>query len=430
LLGDCREADRVGQLNLTRSAVKAIEPTAKDQFYWDAELRGFGLKVTPKGAKSYVLQYRMGGREASTRRYTIGRHGSPWTPDLARDRAKELLRLVDAGQDPVALDQQRRTEAIELAFDSYADRFVDLYLRSEWRKTWREAERIINKNLKPTFGKRPINQISRREITGFLDGMADRPAMAQQIGTILRKMLRWAVNRGDLTASPMADMKLPGAVPSRDRVLTDEELALVWRCAGELSSPFRTLVRLLIATGQRREEVASLDWSEIDLDKGLWSLPAQRSKNGRAHLVPLNDLALVELRLAPTAKKLKGLVLTTTGNTPISGFSRSKKRLDDLMLARLREAAVLSGEGPETAQLTPWRIHDLRRTVATGLQRLAVRLEVTEAVLNHVSGSRSGVGGIYQRHDWADEKRQALALWAEHVRKVVSGSSADGASNA
>jgi integrase len=415
----------VGQLSLTKSAVKAITPGSSDQFFWDTDVRGFGLKVTPKGAKSYVLQYRMGGREASTRRYTIGGHGSPWTPDQARDRAKELLRLVDAGQDPIVLDRQRRTDAVELAFDGYADRFVELYLKSEWRKTWPEAQRIINKTIKPKFGKRPVNQISRREITDFLDGMAATPAMAQQAGTILRKMLRWAVNRGDLASSPMAEMKLPGAVPSRDRVLSDVELALVWRCAGQLNWPFRALVRLLIATGQRREEVAALDWSEIDLKNGVWSLPAERSKNGRAHLIPLNDLARAELLLTRTSTAGKGLVLTTTGTTAISGFSRSKKRLDELMLARLKDVAKGKGESPDEVKLKPWRIHDLRRTAATGLQRLGVRLEVTEAVLNHVSGSRAGVVGIYQRHDWADEKREALDLWGSHLWAVVSKTSTD-----
>ncbi len=415
----------LAQLSLTRSTVKDIAAGEKDQLYWDTEVRGFGLKVTPNGAKSYVLQYRMGGREASTRRYTIGRHGSPWTPDQARDRAKQLLRLVDAGQDPIILDRQRRTDAIELAFDSYADRFVELYLKLEWRKTWREAQRILNRTIKPQFGKRPINQISRREITLFLDGLSATPAMAQQAGTILRKMLRWAVNRGDLATSPMADMKLPGAVPSRDRVLSDDELALVWRCAGDLNWPFRALVRLLIATGQRREEVAALNWSEVDLDAALWSLPAERSKNGRPHLIPLNDLARAELLLTRAAKSRKGLVLTTTGATAISGFSRSKKRLDELMLARLRKAAEEKGENPDEVMLTPWRIHDLRRTVATGLQRLGVRLEVTEAVLNHVSGSRAGVVGIYQRHDWAEEKREALHLWGEHLWAVVARASGD-----
>ncbi len=415
----------MAQLSLTRNAIKAIVPADKDQVYWDAEVRGFGLKVTPKGAKSYVLQYRMGGREASTRRYTIGRHGSPWTPDLARDRAKELLRLVDAGQDPITLDRQRRADAVELAFDVYADRFVDLYLKPEWRRTWPEAHRIINRTIKPEFGKRPINQISRREITLFLDRLADTPAMAQQAGTILRKMLRWAVNRGDLASSPMAEMKLPGAVPSRDRVLSDAELALVWRCAGELNWPFRALIRLLIATGQRREEVAALDWSEIDLEGRTWSLPAARSKNGRAHLVPLNELACAELMLTHTSGSPKGLVLTTTGKTSISGFSRAKKRLDELMLRRLRETALRNGDSVDDVKLIPWRIHDLRRTVATGLQRLLVRLEVTEAVLNHVSGSRAGVVGIYQRHDWADEKRDALERWGEHVWGVVSKANTD-----
>ena len=172
------------------------------------------------------------------------------------------------------------------------------------------------------------------------------------------------------------------------------------------------MIRLLMVTGQRREEVAGLDWKELDRSAAEWVIPAARSKNGKAHTVPLSQLALDQLdALAGDGEwPKKGLVFTTTGKTPASGHSRAKERIDRLMIELL-----------DGADLEPWRIHDLRRTTATGLQRLGVRFEVTEAVLNHVSGSRSGVAGVYQRHSWKDEKRDALKAWAAHVERILSG---------
>jgi integrase len=171
-------------------------------------------------------------------------------------------------------------------------------------------------------------------------------------------------------------------------------------------------------TGQRREEVASLSWEELDREAATWTLPASRSKNRKAHIVPLSPLAIEVLDdLARAPWPSKGFVFTTTGRTPISGYSRAKRRLD-LAIARVRAAEC--GEA-DVASLAVWRIHDLRRTLATGLQKLGVRFEVTEAVLNHLSGARSGVAGVYQRHDWAAEKREALDRWAGHLRNVIAG---------
>jgi integrase len=168
------------------------------------------------------------------------------------------------------------------------------------------------------------------------------------------------------------------------------------------------MIRLLMLTGQRREEVAALNWEELDREAAEWVLPAERSKNGKAHTVPLSPAALAVLDELPNAWQKNGLVFTTTGRTPASGHSRAKERLDRLV------SALPGGD-----DVKPWRVHDLRRTVATGLQRLGVRFEVTEAVLNHVSGSRSGVAGVYQRHNWRDEKREALNSWATHLATVT-----------
>jgi integrase len=165
-------------------------------------------------------------------------------------------------------------------------------------------------------------------------------------------------------------------------------------------------------TGQRKSEVAGMAWSELDRSSAIWTIPAERAKNKNPHLVPLSAPVTAELDVLADGQQWPktGYVLTTTGRTPISGFSKAKLMLD--------QKITDVGEG---AALPPWRVHDLRRTAATGLQRLGVRFEVTEAVLNHVSGAKGGIAGVYQRHDWALEKRLALEAWAGHVDRLLTG---------
>ena len=194
-------------------------------------------------------------------------------------------------------------------------------------------------------------------------------------------------------------------VAKRERVLTDAELAAVWK-ATDGPGPFNAIVRMLMLTGQRREEVTAMTWEEIASDLSTWTVPASRAKNGAAHIVPLSPQAQAILRAAP---RVRGTDLVFPGrNGPFNGFSKAKEALD------------------KASRVKDWRLHDLRRTMATGLQRLGVRLEVTEAVLNHVAGSRAGIVGVYQRHAWADEKRAALNAWGEHVAAIVEGREAAG----
>lgn len=393
---------------ITKQSVDRIVCGARETFLWDDELRGFGVRTTTKGAKSYVLQYRMGGREAPSRRYTIGKHGSPWTPQTARKEAERLWLMIKQGVDPVQAEHERRRQAIDLGFESYVELFVDLYLKKRW-KQWPLGAGILRREAVPVLKRKPLPAIQRSDLSLIWDRTQDRPAIARLTHATLRKLFRWAVSRGDLDRSPLEGVEAPPPVAARDRVLSDEELVLLWRGCDELSYPFGSLFRLLLLTGQRREEVAALDWRELDRSAALWILPAARSKNGRPNLVPLSALAIAELDElgAGDGWPKSGFVFSTTGATPVSGFSKAKRRIDEVM------AHAAGG------QLEPWRIHDLRRTLATGLQRLGVRFEVTEAVLNHVGGSRSGVAGVYQRHDWAEEKLAALSQWARHLQATI-----------
>lgn len=392
---------------LTKQVVDAARPQAKDHFLWDDRVSGFGLRVTPGGKKSYILQYRVAGRQHA-RRLTIGRHGSPWTPDTARTHALKLLLDVKRGSDPAAEKERKKQEAVDLAFAPYVDTFRDRYLKAKW-KDWQLGYRLLVAHAVPVLETKALPEIKRRDLTVIMDSLVDRPAMARLAHATLRKLFRFAVSRGDLERSPMDGAEAPPPVAARDRVLSDVELKALWTASDGVNTLFRGAVRLLIVTGQRREEVAGLKWAELDRAATLWTLPADRAKNGVTHLVPLSALAIKVLDdLAggdewPSA----GLVFSTTGKTPISGFSKAKLALDKGMADAL------------AADVPGWRYHDLRRTLATGLQRLGVRFEVTEAVLNHKSGARSGVAGVYQRHDWATEKREALDGWAAHIERLV-----------
>lgn len=421
-----------------KRTVDAIEKTDRTEFLWDDELRGFGLRVTSNGAKSYVYQYRLGGREAPKKRATIGRHGSPWTPTSARKEAERLAQLVGQGIDPAEHDRERRRQAVDLAFSTYAKLFVDGHLKTAW-KDWEIGDRLLTAEAVPVLKVKALPTIKRSDIAAVLDRMNDRPAAARLAHATLRKLFKWAEGRGDLERSPMDGMKAPAGVAARDRVLSDHELALVWRGAGTLGYPFAPLFQLLIVTGQRREEVSGLAWGELDRASATWSLPANRAKNGQAHIVPLSPVAMevldnVARTLAgctdedaaaePVKWPRSGLVFTTTGTTPVSGYSKGKTRLDAAIMAVAAEDAAAAGASPEA--VAGWRVHDLRRTMATGFQRLGVRFEVTEAVLNHVSGAKSGVAGVYQRHDWKDEKRTALEAWGRHVAASLNPAAVTG----
>lgn len=395
---------------ITKRSVDSFSVGNRDQFLWDEDLKGFGLKLTPNGARSYVYQYRLGGREAKVRRYTIGSHGSPWTPTTARDEAVRLTYIVAQGFDPVARDMERRRVDVELAFEAYSARFLGSCTGVGWR---RMVERTLRLHAVPVLGKKAVPGITRSDITSVLDRIpVTNAALRRNTFAVLRRLFRWATARGDIERSPFEGMDTPPAVAARERVLTDPELAAVWKATDGISRLFGSIIKMLIVTGQRREEVAGLDWRELDRASTTWTLPKERVKNGNSNLVPLNDLALQLLDQTAGSQEWpkRGLVFATSGGKSFSGFAKGKAQLDKRL-------------GWDDA-IEPWRIHDLRRTLATGLQRLGTRFEVVEAVLNHVSGSKSGVAGIYQRHDWANEKRMALQAWGRHIEGLHIRSSA------
>jgi integrase len=402
---------------VTKTSVDALVPQDRAKFLWDPELKGFGVKTERSGAKSYVVQYRLGGRGSKVRRYTIGRHGSPWTPTTARTEAERLLRLVRQGVDVLQAKQDRSRVAQDLSFSAYTERFIEDCLKERWRASWKDGKSLLNGHAVPVLKAKPLPEITRADIRTVLDHAKGKVATRRNLFAVLRRLFRWAISQGDLERSPLEGMEPPPLPASRDRVLEDWELRLVVQAGIKEEGPFAPLIALLIFTGQRLEELAGARWEELDRQQALLHIPAARAKNRRATDVPLSSPAVAALdTLAGEKWPKKGLVFTTTGETPVSGFSRTKRRLD-------RQMVKIAAEEREERPLRPWRYHDLRRTLATGMQRLGVRFEVTEAVLNHVGSARSGVAGVYQRHDWKDEKRAALDAWAGLVTSLTDGTS-------
>lgn len=394
--------------SITLRTIEAAKPSAAGDVYtWDTGLRGFGLRVTPRGVKSYVLQYRVEGGPA--RRKTIGIHGSPWTSQTAWREAERLLMLVRQGIDPVEQQRELKRREKALNFSAYCDLFVDLYLQANWPDTWPEAMRILENIAKPRWGKRPLSALKRSDMVKLMDDYADRPGQRKAVHSLLRKLFNWAVDREDIEVSPLTGMKAPKAVASRRRVLGHEEIICLWKACEHVGWPWGPYVRLLILTMQRRQEVAEMDWSEIDLEAKTWTLPAERAKNDEAHVVPLSPLALDQLRAMNP--KRAGLVFTTTGKTPVSGFSKAKRTLDEHMMRIMTERLGHSSTEATLIVIPEWRFHDIRRTGATNLQALGIPIEVTEAVLNHISGTRAGVAGIYNRYKYGPEKLKALLAW-------------------
>jgi integrase len=395
---------------ITKRAVDAMRATVRNEFLWDTEVKGFGVKITPAGKRVYILQYRLGGAGTKTQRYTIGAHGT-WTPDAAEREAKRLLALVDQGKDPADDKRQRVREATDLTFNAVADRFEELEVPKRWPKSGTFVKDALRLHLRPKLGKRPLPSISGQEVVALLDDLNGGQAMRRNVYAVAHRLFRWSQGRGEIDRNPLEGVEAPKPVASRDRVLSDDELRRVWIASEELPRAFSALVRLLLLTGQRRDEVAGLEWQELDRERAEWILPAARAKNGREHLVPLPPQVVAEFDALAgrEAWPRKGYVLTTdAGKSRVSGFSKAKRKLDS-------EVADLVED--DEAPVAPWRFHDLRRSVATGLQRLRIPSDWIEAVQNR---RKAGVAGTYQRYAFADEKREALVTWGAHVAGILA----------
>jgi len=270
---------------------------------------------------------------------------------------------------------------------------------------------------------RTIHEITRRDVNELLDRIVSRgsPVTANRALAAIRKMFSWAVSKDIVKTSPCEGVTRPFEETARDRALTDDELRLVWRGAEAVGRPFHELVKLLILTLQRRDEVGEMRRSELRMQEHSWVIPKERVKNGQEHEVPLSAAAISIFQSLPQIGR-SGFLFTTTGEAPASGFSRVKRRLDFEILKLQKADAIKRGENPDTVKPLPhWTLHDLRRTGASGMAKLGIPMHVVEKILNHTSGSFGGVAGVYQRYNFADEKKNALDAWASHVESLVTG---------
>jgi integrase len=382
---------------LTKSAIDALPTPNKEMVHWDQALPGFGVKMTPKGRKVFIVLYRAGGGGSRLRKYTIGPYGRI-TLHNARIEAQKVLAARLVGRDPAAekLEARRRLTA-----DTVAE-VVTLYakLHLSQRRSGRELMQILQRDFVSRFGAWSVHAISKRDIIDVVNAVVDRgsPVAANKTLKVVRTFFGWCVGRAILERSPCDGVRAPTTERARDRVLTDGELARIIRAARQLGGPYGAIVEVLALTGQRRDEVARMSWDEVDLERCVWRLPAQRTKNDKPHIVQLPDSAVAVIAAQP---RVGGLVFSRNGVTAVGDFSSQKRRLDGL------------------CGVSTWRLHDLRRTMVSGMARLGVAPHVADKVLNHVGGTISGVAAVYQRHEFLSERRDALGRWGGHVEGLL-----------
>lgn len=399
---------------ITADTVNALHPREVAFFLWDDKLPGFGVKVTPGGAKVYILQYRMGGRGHKTKRYTIGKEGA-LRPASARKEAERLLSEVRRGNDIAATVREEKRVAVELAFTPYVEEFCTTTLKAEWPKSWKQTHQCLKLHACRHLGNKPLPAITSADIDRLLKRLDSQPATKRNLFSALSYLFN--KSKKLVPVSPLSDIDPPSAVPERDRSLKDFELQWLWSALSQESQPYRGLVEDLILTGQRRGEVAGLTWSELSRDDREWHLPARRAKNGCENVIPLTDTLIERFDKLAGGKKWPklGLVYPSGKATAVTAFSKLKRRLD----RRMSEFAKQAG-----GELEPWKIHDLRRTLATRMQRLGVQHEVVEHLLNHREKSRTGIAKVYQTHDYKPEKRTALERWQSELDRIIAGKDA------
>ena len=394
---------------LTERAVSTAKPKPEQYSLVDGTIPGLRCLVHPTGKKVYRLSRRLNGKLTH---FTVGEDASMVTLAEARDNARVFIAAIVKGSDPRE-SKRAAAKAAEDTVASVAVLFFERYAKPR-NRTAPDVERLFARDVLPTWGRRPIASIKRNDALALLDAIVDRgaPVSANRVYANGKKMFSWAVERGFIETSPFDHVKAPTQEKSRDRTPDDFELSLILRAADTLGYPFGPYFQMLALTGQRRDEVSNMRWSELNEDLSLWTLPRERSKNNLPHSVPVAPWVKTILLGLPRFAG-SDFVLTSIGKTAISGYSKAKAALD---------AATTELNGGEA--IPPWRIHDLRRAMASGMARLGVQLPVVEKVLNHVSGSFGGVQGIYQRHEFRAEKREALERWADHLLALETGAPA------
>jgi integrase len=391
------------RIRLTKSAIDALPTPKSDIVYWDAAIPGFGVKVTPKGRKVFVVLYRIGGAGSKLRKYTIGPYGRV-TLHQARLAAQKVFVAKLEGRDPAAEKRERKRRVVADRVEDLLESFIAQRLSQN--RSGGEIARLLRREVGKAWSGKSIHEISKRDVVEVISAIEQRgaPAAANKTLKSIKTFLRWCVGRAILDQSPAEGVPLPTKEVARDRVLDDQELARVILGARKIGGPYGGIVEFLALTGQRREEVARLTWEELDLEQRVWTIPKTRTKNIKAHVVHLSDQAMAVLK---RADRQGPYVFSVLGSKPFQEFSGAKRQLDQL-------SGVIG-----------WRLHDLRRTCVSGMARLGVPPHVADKILNHQTGTISGVAAVYQRHEFLPERRAALDLWGAHIGQIVGEKSQD-----
>jgi integrase len=394
-------------MNLTAATVSGLKlgKGEADRIWFDNAIPGFGLRIRQSGSRSWIFQYKLG---AKTRRLVIGQV-SAVKLGRAREIAGEHHAKVKLGRDP-ASEKRVLVERASHTFGALAKKYLDQQ-RTELRPgSYREITRHLEGHAAPLHPF-PLDTIDHRIIADRLGSIEKNSGAVtpNRARATMSAMFSWGMREGLVFANPVANTNKRAERP-RDRVLKYHELRLVWQALN--GGQYATIIKLLMLTAQRVNEIAGLRWSEIDFDHGLISLPAERTKNARPHEIPISPTVRALLQEQP---KIEGrdLIFGKPGGGPFSGLSRCKERLD----ARITE---LNNGVP----LAPWVHHDLRRSAATDMANIGVQPHIIEAVLNHISGHKGGIAGIYNLATYGPEKKQSLARWDEHLRAIVSSARA------
>jgi integrase len=384
----------------TKSVATLVLPDGKsDAFIWDDDLPGFGVRLRGE-SRRWIVQYRFG---VAQRRESLGDIRRV-TLDDARRIARQRFAQVELGVDPAAERAKGRAVTAEVAatLKTIAARYLDSKRAVLRPATYNAAERYFRIHWAPLHN-RSIAAITRAEVALRLQGIVKEHGRvaAARARTNLLALLSWAMREGIVESNVALATNNPAAgLPSRERVLDDSEVRAIWKACGD--DGFGAIVRLLLLTGQRRNEIADLRWSEIDVDAAEITLPPARTKNKRLHIVPLSGTALAILKALP--REAGRDLIFGAGDRGFTTWSHGKRAFDALV-----------------GNLPLWTLHDLRRTAATGMADLDVDPHVIEAALNHTSGSKRGVAGVYNRSRYEPQKRIALDRWADHLLAVVEG---------
>ncbi|HEV7267242.1 MAG TPA: site-specific integrase [Falsiroseomonas sp.] len=391
---------------LTEKAIDRLTVPAGKREAWLSDADVVGLRVRAMaGAKTFYACW-TDRATGERRREKLGFWGA-LTLDKARETARGILGDVAKGEDPEAKREARRAEAERdraeraLTLETLVDDWSKLHLAGKRPRYAAEAVRAIKHAFAADLSK-PAARLSRAEAVNTLDALtkAGKVAIAGRTLAYGRACYTWAQKRGKVAGNPFAGLPIPAGVTARERALTDDELGRVWTAAKGMDQPFGTLFRVLLLTLARREEVAGMRWSEVSADLSTWTIPGARMKRGAAHVVALPEAARDALR---TVRRIEGqdLVFSTTGKTPVSGFTKAKAALD------------------KAAKVTGWRLHDMRRSGVSGLAAMGFNPVVADKLLAHQPSTLHGAARVYQRHDFAEERARALEAWAAHVLRCA-----------